>query len=101
MEYVPKLVYDDTCHFCTWAATFAVRRSNVQPVRLSAVQEGHSRLSDFEREHLPENSPVSDHVPEDDVSPEEVCSSTAHDRVRVFTSQHVYLSRNISDGATP
>ncbi|WP_408960488.1 DCC1-like thiol-disulfide oxidoreductase family protein [Natrinema sp. 74] len=54
MDYVSKLVYDDDCHFCTWSATFAVRRSNIQPIRLSEVQEGRSRLSDFEREHLPD-----------------------------------------------
>ncbi|WP_408959238.1 DCC1-like thiol-disulfide oxidoreductase family protein [Natrinema sp. 74] len=53
MDCVPKLVYDDTCHFCTWSATFAVRRSDIQPVRLSEVQNGRSRLSDFERDHLP------------------------------------------------
>lgn len=55
MDYVPKLVYDDDCYFCTWSATFAVRQSNIQPVRLSEVQEGQSRLSDFEREHLPDD----------------------------------------------
>ena len=54
MDDVPKLVYDDTCHFCTWSATFAVRRSDIQPVKLSEVQAGDSRLSDFEREHLPD-----------------------------------------------
>ncbi|MFC6942294.1 DCC1-like thiol-disulfide oxidoreductase family protein [Salinirubellus sp. GCM10025818] len=52
---VPKLVYDDTCHFCTWSAVFAVRRSDVQPVRLSNVQAGESRLDDEERERLPED----------------------------------------------
>ena len=51
---VPKLVYDDTCHFCTWSAVFAVRRSDIQPVRLSNVQSGESRLSDGERERLPD-----------------------------------------------
>ena len=51
---IPKLVYDDDCHFCTWSATFAVRRSNIQPVRLSRVQEGTSRLSDDERDRLPD-----------------------------------------------
>jgi predicted DCC family thiol-disulfide oxidoreductase YuxK len=51
---IPKLVYDDDCHFCTWSATFAVRRSSIQPVRLSRVQERTSRLSDDERERLPE-----------------------------------------------
>ena len=51
---IPKLVYDDDCHFCTWSATFAVRRSNIQPVRLSRVQEGKSRLSDDERDRLPD-----------------------------------------------
>jgi predicted DCC family thiol-disulfide oxidoreductase YuxK len=51
---VPKLVYDDDCHFCTWSATFAVRRSDIQPVRLSRVQSGDSRLDDAERERLPE-----------------------------------------------
>lgn len=52
---IPKLVYDDDCHFCTWSATFAVRRSNIQPVRLSRVQEGESRLSDDERDRLPDD----------------------------------------------
>lgn len=52
---VPKLVYDDTCRFCTWSAVFAVRRSDVQPVRLSNVRSGESRLSDEERERLPED----------------------------------------------
>ena len=51
---IPKLVYDDTCRFCTWSATYAVRRSDVQPVRLSNVQSGESRLSDEERERLPD-----------------------------------------------
>lgn len=51
---IPKLVYDDTCHFCTWSAVYAVRRSEIQPVRLSNVQSGESRLSDEERERLPE-----------------------------------------------
>jgi predicted DCC family thiol-disulfide oxidoreductase YuxK len=51
---VPKLVYDDDCHFCTWSATYAVKRSDIQPVRLSEVQEGRSRLSDEERERLPD-----------------------------------------------
>lgn len=50
----PKLVYDDDCHFCTWSATFAVRRSDVQPVRLSRVQDGRSRLTDDERARLPD-----------------------------------------------
>jgi len=52
---VPKLVYDDDCHFCTWSATFAVRRSDVQPVRLSRVRTGASRLSDDERARLPDD----------------------------------------------
>lgn len=51
---VPKLVYDDDCHFCTWSATYAVRRSDVQPVRLSRVQDGESRLGDDERDRLPD-----------------------------------------------
>jgi len=51
---VPKLVYDDDCHFCTWSATFAVRRSDIQPVRLSRVQNGTSRLDENERARLPE-----------------------------------------------
>lgn len=51
---VPKLVYDDDCHFCTWSATYAVKRSDIQPVRLSEVQEGRSPLSDEERERLPD-----------------------------------------------
>lgn len=50
----PKLVYDDDCYFCTWSATFAVRRSDIQPVRLSEVQAGQSRLSDEERDRLPD-----------------------------------------------
>lgn len=51
---IPKLVYDDTCRFCTWSAVFAVRRSDIQPVRLSNVRSGESRLSDEERERLPD-----------------------------------------------
>lgn len=51
---IPKLVYDDTCHFCTWSATFAVRRSDIQPVRLSRVRDGSSRLTDDERDRLPD-----------------------------------------------
>ena len=51
---VPKLVYDDDCRFCTWSATFAVRRSDVQPVRLSRVRAGESRLDDDERARLPD-----------------------------------------------
>lgn len=52
---VPQLVYDDDCHFCTWSATFAVRRSDVQPVRLSRVQTGESRLAAADRERLPDD----------------------------------------------
>lgn len=48
----PKLVYDDDCHYCTWAATFAVKRSDIEPVRLSAVQDGTSSLTDEERARL-------------------------------------------------
>lgn len=55
MDSVPKLVYDDDCRFCTWSATFAIRRSDIQPVRLSEVQEGRSRLGDSERERLPDD----------------------------------------------
>lgn len=51
---VPKLVYDDTCQFCTWSATYVVRRSDIQPVRLSDVQEGESPLTDEERKRLPD-----------------------------------------------
>lgn len=51
---VPKLVYDDSCHFCTWATTFAARRSGVQPVRLSRVREGESRLTEEEHARLPD-----------------------------------------------
>lgn len=51
---VPKLVYDDDCRFCTWSATFAVRRSDVQPVRLSRVRAGESRLDEDERARLPD-----------------------------------------------
>ena len=50
----PKLVYDDDCHFCTWSATFAVRRSDVVPVRLSEVLDGDSRLTEEERARLPD-----------------------------------------------
>lgn len=55
MDHVPKLVYDDDCRFCTWSATFVVRRSDIQPVRLSEVQEEQSRLSDLERDRLPDD----------------------------------------------
>lgn len=41
-----KLVYDDECRFCTWAAALAVRRSNLEPV-------GMAWLTDEERERLP------------------------------------------------
>lgn len=50
---IPKLVYDDDCPYCTWSTVFAVRRSNIQPVRLSRVREGRSRLDD-ERDRLPD-----------------------------------------------
>lgn len=50
---VPKLGYDD-CHLCPWSATFAVRRGDVQPVRLSPVQDGESRLGYDERDRLPD-----------------------------------------------
>lgn len=50
----PKLVYDDDCRFCTWSAQFAVRRSDVEPVRLSDVQAGRSTLSDEEHAMLPD-----------------------------------------------
>lgn len=51
---VSKLVYDDDCHFCTWSATFAVRRSDIQPVRLSQIEDGQSRLTADERARLPD-----------------------------------------------
>lgn len=54
MTVPPKLVYDDDCRFCTWSATFAVRRSEVVPVRLSRVESGESRLTDEERGRLPD-----------------------------------------------
>lgn len=50
----PKLVYDDDCRFCTWAATFVVRRSDVRPVPLSQVRRGRSALDGEERERLPD-----------------------------------------------
>lgn len=49
-----KLVYDDDCRVCTWSATFAVRRGNIQPIRLSRVRNNESRLTDEERARLPE-----------------------------------------------
>lgn len=48
----PRLIYDDDCHYCTWAATFAVRRSDIEPVRLSHVEAGESTLTDTERSRL-------------------------------------------------
>lgn len=53
----PKLVYDDSCHFCTWSATFAVHRSDIVPIRLSKVQndDTDSGLTDEERDRLPED----------------------------------------------
>lgn len=51
---VPKLIYDDDCRFCTWSATFAVRRADIQPVRLSRVGEDASRLDDDEPARLPD-----------------------------------------------
>ncbi|PSP55855.1 DUF393 domain-containing protein [Halobacteriales archaeon QS_1_67_19] len=53
----PKLVYDDDCRFCAWSATFAVRRSDIVPVRLSEVQDddADSRLTDAERARLPDD----------------------------------------------
>jgi len=51
---VPKLVYDDACPFCTWAVLFVVRRSDIQPVELSAVRSGDSRLTETEHHRLPE-----------------------------------------------
>lgn len=52
----PKLVYDDGCRYCTWAATLVVDRSDVVPVRLSRVRDDAavSRLTDEERSRLPE-----------------------------------------------
>lgn len=41
-----KLVYDDECKFCTWAAAFATRRSDLEPV-------GMAWLTDEEKEQLP------------------------------------------------
>ena len=52
-----KLVYDDDCHFCTWSATFAVRRSDIEPVALSDVEAGTSRLTAEERARLPDDYP--------------------------------------------
>lgn len=62
----PKLIYDDKCMFCTWAATFAVRRSDIVPVRLSQVDDGRSRLTDEERDRLSEGYEESAHLVTDD-----------------------------------
>lgn len=51
---VAKLIYDDDCRVCTWAATFAVRRSDIQPIRLSRVQNNESQLTDEEHARLPD-----------------------------------------------
>lgn len=48
----PRLVYDDDCRYCTWAATFAVKRSDIEPVRLSAVRNGTSSLTEADRARL-------------------------------------------------
>lgn len=50
----PKLIYDDDCHYCTWATEFAVKRSDIKPVPLSAVQSGESSLTEEERDRLHE-----------------------------------------------
>ena len=63
---VPKLVYDDDCRFCTWSATFAVRRSGIQPVRLSEVRAGESTLTDDERRRLPADYEECAHLVTDD-----------------------------------
>ena len=51
----PKLVYDDDCHFCTWATVFVARRSDVVPVPLSRVGSADAPLSDAERKRLPDD----------------------------------------------
>lgn len=50
-----KLIYDDDCRVCTWLATFTVRRGDIQPVRLSRVQNNESRLTYDERTRLPDD----------------------------------------------
>lgn len=62
----PKLIYDDDCTFCTWAATFAIRRSDIVPVRLSQVEDERSRLTDEERDRLSEGYEESAHLLTDD-----------------------------------
>ena len=62
----PKLVYDDDCHFCTWATTFVIRRSDVVPVPFSGVKGDDSPLSDAERERLPDDYNECAHLLTDD-----------------------------------
>lgn len=51
----PQLVYDDECSFCTWAAKFTARRSNIELV-------GFSDLSANQQARLPPNYEVCAHL---------------------------------------
>lgn len=55
----PRLVYDDTCGFCTWVTACAVRYGPFEPVGLSA-------LTAEQRERLPDDHEECAHVLTDD-----------------------------------
>lgn len=55
----PRLVYDDDCGFCTWAASFVARRSECTLI-------GFSDLSPEQRGQLPANYEECAHLLTDD-----------------------------------
>ncbi|UHQ99262.1 DUF393 domain-containing protein (plasmid) [Natrinema zhouii] len=55
----PQLVYDDTCNFCTLAAAFAVRHSNIEST-------GFSELTPTQRARLPPCYEACAHLLTDD-----------------------------------
>lgn len=57
----PRLVYDDTCGFCTWLTEFAVRYGPFEPV-------GLSELTPAMRARLPDDYERCAHVVTDDAT---------------------------------
>lgn len=58
-DHPPRLVYDDRCGFCTWAATFALRRGDFEPV-------GFSELTPDQLARLPDDYRNAAHLLTDD-----------------------------------
>lgn len=89
----PTLVYDDDCGFCTWATQFAVDRSDLQPLALSAIDD-HPEI----RERLPDNYDECAHLVTDDaVYSCGAAMEEAFVRAGVFPAEPVNFLRGFED----